>query len=174
MGTVSYSINTEFSCGSLQTMTLGEGGEKEEKVAGGGAEGLSDASVKSGLAAGAVNEGTVGKTSIGSNLKTYASGWGGNQYVSTTKVAEAADLGAKSIGAIGLAADTYSLAKGNISPFHYGLNASFGFGAAFAGPLGIGAGLGYGAASLMYPDAFGPSDEYQPSIPDPTVSSFSP
>lgn len=62
-----------------------------------------------------VAEKAAGNATVGSNLKIYASGWRGNQYVSTAKIAEAAELAGRAAFVAGTAIDIARAARGEQS-----------------------------------------------------------
>jgi RHS repeat-associated protein len=66
-----------------------------------------------------------GAVTIGDNAKPYFSGWGGNQYVSTTKIANIADKVALPLAVFSVGVDTYGVFNGDISPAKYTVNTGF-------------------------------------------------
>jgi hypothetical protein len=66
-----------------------------------------------------------GAVTIGDNAKPYLSGWGGNQYVSTTKIANIADKIALPLAVFSVGVDTYGLVNGDITPTKYTVNTGF-------------------------------------------------
>jgi hypothetical protein len=94
---------------------------------------------------------TSGAATIGSNLKVYANGWGGNQYVMTGRVA----TGAKIVGNVFVGAsavlDGYAWYNNEISTAKLGENLAVDALAVWGGPVGAGIALGYYGLETFYP-----------------------
>lgn len=93
---------------------------------------------------------TIANGSIGSNGVYYASRWGGNQYVSTLKLAAPIKAAGATLFAASIAIDAYRVQQGTISLTHGSVNTVFGL-AAFAGPPGIAISVAYGSIEAFNP-----------------------
>lgn len=103
-----------------------------------------------GAGAGLMEYGT-GSTTIGTNFKPYVSGWGGNQYVSTTKISNVG----KGMGIVGAAAssgaDYYNWQTGQIGTGHFATNLGFTGIGLRGGPIGAAISVGYSLIDNFYP-----------------------
>lgn len=98
---------------------------------------------------GALQHGS-GRASVGSNLKVYTSGWGGNQYVSTLKIAQNVAKAAVPLAAVSTVLDAVAWQNGTISTEKAGVNLFF-TGAGFMGPGGAAVGGSYYLLEQFYP-----------------------
>ena len=92
----------------------------------------------------------AGAAALGSNLRLYSGGWGGNQYVSTFKVAKAAaKLGAGlTFASAGL--DVVAYQQGQLSSEHLAANLTMDL-VGLAGPVGAAYAAAYWALEGFYP-----------------------
>jgi hypothetical protein len=88
--------------------------------------------------------------SVGDNLGLYTSGWGGNQYVSTTNVGELAGRAGIGLAVGSIAIDAYGLSQGNISTAHFTTNTAM-TGIGFLGVPGAVAAGSYFLLDTFYP-----------------------
>ena len=97
-----------------------------------------------GSAAAGIHDLTLGFAyTLGTNLKMYASGWGGNQYVSTYRLGNAIHYGGVALAGVSFLSDTYSYANGNLTTAHYATNTAINAIGVFGGPVGAGIAIGY-------------------------------
>jgi hypothetical protein len=66
-----------------------------------------------------------GTVTIGDNATIYTSGWGGNQYVSTTEIGSIADKVALPLAFISVGVDTIGVVNGDITPTKWTVNTGF-------------------------------------------------
>lgn len=101
--------------------------------------------------AASVAEPSAGARTLGSNWKVYPSGWNGNQYVSTLKLAKVARFVGQGTFAIGTTLDVASAMAGEKSWLHVGANAVVGGVATYSGTPGMIVGGAYFVADSFYP-----------------------
>jgi hypothetical protein len=92
-----------------------------------------------------------GTATIGDNATIYTSGWGGNQYVSTTQIGNIADKVALPLAFISVGVDTIGLVNGDITPTKYTVNTGFTGVGFVAPPYGAMAAGEYFLIDTVYP-----------------------
>jgi RHS repeat-associated protein len=107
-----------------------------------------------------IGEATAGRLTLGSNWKTYASGWRGNQYVSTLKLSTAFQIfGIVSLG-LGTAIDAVGVANyyeqgpdspNAVHPAHAGINLGVGIYGAAGGAMTLPITVPYFLIDNLYP-----------------------
>jgi hypothetical protein len=103
--------------------------------------------------------------SIGSNGDIYKSNWGGNQYVTTTKIGPLMSASGYALGGLSFAWDSYNLWEGSLSAAHFTANTAVGACALFCGGAGLWGGVAYGLTDAFYPGGIaGAMDTYANTV----------
>lgn len=89
--------------------------------------------------------------SIGSNFKVYKSGWGGNQYVTTVKIAGFVAKAGMFLAGAATVWDWINVGKGELSSTHVSINTGFTAVGVFGGPTGAVVAVPYTLVDNFYP-----------------------
>lgn len=103
---------------------------------------------------GAAVENSVGNITLGTNGQIYQSGWRGNKYVATTSVRSVARMAGHVTLVGGTIADGVSVANGELSAGHAGVNLGVGLWGMFGGPFTWVPAAGYFGLDNFYPGGF--------------------
>lgn len=116
---------------------------------------------------------TAGKLTVGTNLTTYSSGWGGNQHVATAKVADLGKAAGAATLVFGTALDAIGVrnyyvlgptSPNSVHPGKAGLNLGVGIWSVATGPVGVLGGGTYWLVDTFYPGGLLGAAVYQGSL----------